>query len=105
MPSESGAPSCRILAQSAHKLADPRGTCLGDGHGAGDPPPENNRDAVRNLEHMIKLGGNIENGNAPHLEVEQLVLHEFDGTNVESLAGLHDNENAGPRLDFTSQDD
>ena len=40
-----------------------------------------------------------------YLEFEQRVLHEFDGSHIKALAGLHDDENVRPAFDFARQDD
>ena len=57
------------------------------------------------VDDMLELGRDVENGDACFLEIEDGVLYEFDGADIESLAGLHDDEDARSGLDLARQDD
>ncbi len=61
---------------------------------AGDAATIHDGDAIGDVHDMFELGRNIEDADTCFLQIEDRVLHELDGADIEPLARLHDDEDA-----------
>src|SRR4029450_7889518 len=69
------------------------------------PARANDADAVGDFKQMLEFRRDVENRHATGALLENLVLHELDGTDIETLGGLHHDQDARPYLDLPRQND